>query len=117
GGFRVCGPEQRPQGRSATSRASHLRAVRRSPARHPDASISTSVVPSVAASPILPCAKERSSQMNTRTHSLRRFGAGAIATCIVAGTAVTLGASAAGAADLPETFLSTATTTWSYSDD
>lgn len=55
--------------------------------------------------------------MNTRTHSLRRFGAGAIATCIVAGTAVTLGASAAGAADLPETFLSTATTTWSYSDD
>lgn len=55
--------------------------------------------------------------MSTRTHTLRRVGAGAVATCIVAGAAVTLGSSAAGAADLPETFLSTSATTWSYSDD
>lgn len=48
---------------------------------------------------------------------LRRVGAGAVASSLAVGAVVTFGATAAGAAELPDTFLSTASTTWSYSDD
>ncbi|MGM1018381.1 MAG: immunoglobulin-like domain-containing protein [Actinomycetota bacterium] len=55
--------------------------------------------------------------MSTRPPILRRATAGAVAISMAAGATITLGATAASAAELPETFLSTASTTWSYSDD
>ncbi len=55
--------------------------------------------------------------MPSPSPAARRIGAGVAAASMVVGVAATLGASAAGAAELPQTFLSTAATTWSYSDD
>lgn len=55
--------------------------------------------------------------MPASTPALRRIGAGALTAAMAVGAAATVGATAATAAELPDTFLSTASTTWSYSDD
>lgn len=51
----------------------------------------------------------------SRTNT-RRVCAGVIAASMTAGAAIALGGTAASAADLPETFIDTASTAWSYSD-
>lgn len=55
--------------------------------------------------------------MSTASPTRRRICAGVVAASMAAGAAITLGATAATAAEIPDTFLSTASTTWSYSDD
>lgn len=55
--------------------------------------------------------------MSSSSPTIRRVGAGALAASMAVGAAVTFSTTAAGAAELPQTFLSTAATTWTYSDD
>ena len=55
--------------------------------------------------------------MSAVSPTRRRLCAGILAAAMATGAVVALGATAANAAELPETFLSTASTTWSYSDD
>ncbi|WP_243228577.1 immunoglobulin-like domain-containing protein [Microbacterium sp. CIAB417] len=55
--------------------------------------------------------------MSRPTLTGRRACAGLVAAALAGGAAVSFGATAATAAEIPETFLSTASTVWSYSDD
>ncbi|MFK4761255.1 immunoglobulin-like domain-containing protein [Microbacterium sp. ZW T5_45] len=55
--------------------------------------------------------------MSAVSPTRRRLCAGILAATMATGAVVSLGASAANAAELPETFLSTASTVWSFSDD
>lgn len=59
---------------------------------------------------------ESPDDMSIPRTSLRRAGAGFVATALAATACITFGTAAANAADLPESFIDSASTAWNYSD-